>query len=171
MSLPLADSSVEKWSFKAWVGSNQQQKVSLLNAGDAGVQQVVWAQVSAAEKKTILSADEFRDTAWPKKTQKKPNIRNPVQHRLWFIIAWFKPIITTTRHTQSYPAPAIGKSSSVHRFSELSLLSRSLRATRASASAIPPAIAATSLPCTPCSYTRTHTNTHLLLRCHKTVNL
>lgn len=50
----------------------------------------------------------------------------------------------------------MGNSSSVHRFSELSLLRRSLRATRASASAIPPTMAATSLPCTLCSCTNTN---------------
>lgn len=142
MCLPLADSGVEKWGFVAWVGSYEQQQVTVLNAGDARVQQVVGAQVSAAERENNqLRKLETHCRDW----------RNTVQHVFCFILA--KLIIR-----QSHPAPAIGKTSSVQRFSELSLLRRSLRETRASASAIPPAMAATSLPCTLCSYTHTHTH-------------
>ncbi len=50
MSLPLADSSVEERGFVARVGSYEQQQVTVLDAGDASVQQVVRAQVSAAER-------------------------------------------------------------------------------------------------------------------------
>lgn len=49
---PLADSGVEKRRLVARVGSYQQQKVTLLDAGDARVQQVVGAQVSAVEDTT-----------------------------------------------------------------------------------------------------------------------
>lgn len=45
---PLADSGVEKRRLVARVGSYKQQQVALLNAGDARVQQVVGAQISAA---------------------------------------------------------------------------------------------------------------------------
>lgn len=50
MSLPLADSGIEQWGFVARVGPYEQQQVTVLDAGDAGVQQVVGAQVSAAER-------------------------------------------------------------------------------------------------------------------------
>lgn len=43
VSLPLANSGVEEWGFIAWVGSYKQHKVTLLDAGDARVQQVVGA--------------------------------------------------------------------------------------------------------------------------------
>ncbi len=64
MSLPLADSGVEERGFVAWVGSNEQQQVTVLDAGDARVQQVVGAQVGAAdrERKKIGSADKAGDT-------------------------------------------------------------------------------------------------------------
>lgn len=66
----------------------------------------------------------------------------------------------TLHYIKSYPAPAIGKSSSVQRLSEPTLFSRSLRETKASASAIPPAIAATSSPCTLCSCTQQTKHKH-----------
>lgn len=75
------------------------------------------------------------------------NIQRLAEHYTWHYI-------------KSYPAPAIGKSSSVQRLSEPTLFSRSLRETKASASAIPPAIAATSSPCTLCSCTQ-QTNTNI----------
>lgn len=43
VSVPLANSGVEEWGFIAWVGSYKQHKVTLLDAGDARVQQVVGA--------------------------------------------------------------------------------------------------------------------------------
>lgn len=52
MSLPLANSGIEQWGFKARVCSHEQQQVTFFNAGDARVQQVVGAEVSAAQKKT-----------------------------------------------------------------------------------------------------------------------
>lgn len=48
MSLPLADSGIEERGFVARVGSHEQQQVTVLDADDARVQQVVGAQVSAA---------------------------------------------------------------------------------------------------------------------------
>lgn len=47
---PLADAGVEQRRLVAWVGPHEQQQVTLLDAGDAGVQQVVGAQVGAAER-------------------------------------------------------------------------------------------------------------------------
>lgn len=47
---PLSDSGVEERGFVARVGSYEQQQVTVLDAGDARVQQVVGAQVSAAER-------------------------------------------------------------------------------------------------------------------------
>lgn len=44
---PLANSGVEQRGFVAWVGSYEQKQVALLDASDAGVQQVVGAKVSA----------------------------------------------------------------------------------------------------------------------------
>lgn len=64
VSLPLADSGVEERGFVAWVGSYEQQQVAVLDAGDARVQQVVGAQVGAAdrERQKTVSADTAGDT-------------------------------------------------------------------------------------------------------------
>lgn len=68
---------------------------------------------------------------------------------------WTRRDITKIRHhsyrIRTYPEPVIGKTSSVQRVSLSSLFSRSFRATSASASTIPPAIAPTSEPWTPWS--------------------
>lgn len=54
MVLPLTNPGVEQWSFIAWVCSYEQQQITLLDAGDAAVQQVIGAQVSAKDKKQKL---------------------------------------------------------------------------------------------------------------------
>lgn len=61
-------------------------------------------------------------------------------------------LISVSRQMSTHPAPAIGKISSVQRVSLSSLFSKSFRATSASASTIPPAIAPTSEPWTPWSW-------------------
>ena len=48
-AVPLADAGVEERRLVAGVGPDQEQHVALLDAGDARVQQVVGAQVRAAE--------------------------------------------------------------------------------------------------------------------------
>lgn len=62
MSLPLADSGVEQWGFVARVGSYEQQQVTVLDASDARVQQVVGAQVSAAEREREVVRCTTKDT-------------------------------------------------------------------------------------------------------------
>ncbi len=51
MVIPLTDTWIEERSLIAWVCSNQKQKVTLLNASDTAVQEVIGAQVSSKETK------------------------------------------------------------------------------------------------------------------------
>lgn len=65
----------------------------------------------------------------------------------------FINILIIDRHClSSYPAPAVGKISSVQSVSQFTLFSRSFRAISASASTSPPTTAAISLPSTAWSW-------------------
>lgn len=67
--LPLADPGVEERGFVARVGSYEQQQVALLYAGDAGVQQVVGAQVSAVWSKNKEASYIITEYPVPQKTE------------------------------------------------------------------------------------------------------
>jgi len=66
---PLADAGVEQRGFVARVGSHEQQQVAVLDAGDASVQQVVGAQVSAAGREGESFAEETAGTLYASGSQ------------------------------------------------------------------------------------------------------
>lgn len=120
-SLPLSDTRIEQRGLIAWVCPNQKQEVSLFNASDSSVEEIVGTKVRPAHRKMKIG--------WP---------------------GTVLPSVLLS--LCSYPAPAVGKASSVHRLSLLKRFSKSLREMRASASARPPATAAISFPSTPCNW-------------------
>ena len=129
-NLPFSDSRIEKRSLIAWVCANQKQQVSFFNASNPSIKEIVWTQISS-EKANI-------------KAVKGTTVLNSLVLSSVLFILW------------SYPAPAIGNASSVHRVSLLKRFSKSFREMSASASTKPPTTAATSFPSTPCSCQRKH---------------
>ncbi len=84
----------------------------------------------------------------------------------WKPNSWELLHIYLTISKAPYPAPSMGNISSVHNASLPILFRKSLRAIRASASACPPAIAATSEPLAPANCRITKWNNLTLMRAH-----